>query len=305
MNIESSEENFSPGTDPNTNSVFASNYGGKTRGLSRSNNTHDFFETNVPLDSYNTGKRFTLVSGSNAILFGAGFAGGTNDAAFDRPDLRKFSGNATIRADSNGSLRTSLNLNQPLLRKMLGLRIAGLRADERDYRDGVGAKTERLYTALLFQPTPRASLRGWIEKYDSRQRNAANTLVADRVSPWLGTATRPFFNNAGLNATSTATQFTTAFNAQGADLAKSAERFNNVASAGTVVYNLNGSQPSAIRNWTNTVTSSRPLDGTQDPSIINPNIYPLDQSVIGNAMQRRWRSNIHGFVFELNPWRDL
>jgi len=305
MNIESSEENFSPGTDPNTNSVFASNYGSKTRGLSRSNNTHDFFETNVPLDSYNTGKRFTLVSGSNAILFGAGFAGGTNDAAFDRPDLRKFSGNATIRADSNGSLRTSLNLNQPLLRKMLGLRLAGLRADERDYRDGVGAKTARLYTALLFQPTPRASLRGWIEKYESRQRNAANTLVADRVSPWLGTATRPFFNNAGLNATSTATQFTTAFNAQGADLAKSAERFNNVASAGTVVYNLNGSQPSAIRNWTNTVTSSRPLDGTQDPSIIDPNIYPLDQSVIGNAMQRRWRSNIHGFVFELNPWRDL
>jgi hypothetical protein len=84
--------------------------------LSRSNNTHDFFETNVPLDTYNTGRRFTLVSGSNAILFGAGFAGGTNDVAFDRPVLRKFSGNTTIRTDSNGSLRASVNLNQPLIR---------------------------------------------------------------------------------------------------------------------------------------------------------------------------------------------
>lgn len=109
MNIESNDENFSPGTDANTNSVFSSAYGSRTRGLSRSNNTHDFFETNVPLDTYNTGKRFTLVSGSNAILFGAGFAGGTNDVAFDRPDLRKFSGNTTIRADSNGSLRARID----------------------------------------------------------------------------------------------------------------------------------------------------------------------------------------------------
>ncbi len=305
MNIESSDENFSPGTDPNTNSVFASNYGSSTRGLSRSNNTHDFFETNVPLDTYNTGKRFTLVSGSNAILFGAGFAGGTNDVAFDRPDLRKFSGNTTIRVDSHGSLRTSLNLNQPLIRNLLGFRVAGLRSDERDYRDGVGSKVERLYTSLMFQPHRRISIRGWLEKYESRQRNAANTLVADRVSPWLSTATRPFFNNAGLTPASTAAQFNTAFNAQGADLAGSAERFNNVASAGTVAYNLNGSQPTAIRNWTNTVTSRRPLDGTQDPSITDPSVYPRDQNVIGNALQRRWRSSIHGFVFELNPWRDL
>ena len=166
MNIESNDENFSPGTDPNTNGVFSSAYGSRTRGLSRSNNTHDFFETNVPLDTYNTGKRFTLVSGSNAILFGAGFAGGTNDVAFDRPDLRKFSGNTTIRADSNGSLRTSLNLSQPLIRNIHGLRVAGLRADERDYREGVGAKTDRIYGSLMFQPHKRISVRGWQEKYD-------------------------------------------------------------------------------------------------------------------------------------------
>jgi outer membrane receptor for ferric coprogen and ferric-rhodotorulic acid len=157
MNIETSDENFSPGTDPNTNSVFASNYGSSTRGLSRSNNTHDFFETNVPLDTYNTGKRFTLVSGSNAILFGAGFAGGTNDVAFDRPDLRKFTGNATVRVDSNGSLRTSLNLNQPLIRNLLGFASPASAADDRDYRDGVGSKTQRLYAALLLQPHRRIS----------------------------------------------------------------------------------------------------------------------------------------------------
>ncbi|MBL9213595.1 MAG: hypothetical protein JNL92_24230 [Opitutaceae bacterium] len=303
MNIESNDENFTPGTDPNTNSVFSSAYGSRTRGLSRSNNTHDFFETNVPLDTYNTGRRFTLVSGSNAILFGSGFAGGTNDVAFDRPDLRKFTGNTTVRADSNGSLRASLSLSQPLIRNLLGVRVAGLRADERDYREDVGSRTERLFASVLFQPSRRFALRAWYERFDQKQRNVANTLVADRVSPWLATASRPTFNNAGLTATSTAAQFNTAFNAQGADVAASLERFSNAAA--TVVYGLTGVQPTAIRNWSNTVTSRRPLDGSVDPSIIDPAIYPLDQSVVGNAMQRRWRGSIRGLIFELNPWRDL
>lgn len=302
MNTETNEENFAPGTDPNTNGVFSSAYGSRTRGLSRSNNTHDFFETNVPIDTYNTGKRFTLVSGSNAILFGAGFAGGTNDVSFERPDPRRFSGNTTVRVDSNGGIRGSLNLNQPLIRNLLGIRVAGLKTAEKDYREGVGSKTNRFYGSLLMQPTRRFVFRGWYERYDAKQRNAANTLVADRVSPWLANG-RPLFNNAGLTATSTAAQYNTAFNAQGAALAASAERVT--AAPAVMAFNLDGSQPTAIRAWINTATSRRPLDGTQDPSITDPSILPPDENVIGNAMQRRWRASIHGFVFEANPWRDL
>lgn len=302
MNIETNDENFTPGTDPNASGVFSSAYGSRTRGLSRSNNTHDFFETNVPIDTYNTGKRFTLVSGSNAILFGAGFAGGTNDVAFDRPDVRKFSGTATVRVDSRGSLRSSLNLNQPLLKNVVAFRLAGLRADEKDYREGVGSRTERLYTSLIVQPSRRLSLRGWFEHYDSKQRNAANTLVGDRVSPWIA-AGRPQFNNAGLNAATAVAQFNTAFNGQGSALAAAAERLNTAAPV--VSFGPNLAPVTSIRSWTNTVTSRRPLDGTQDPSIVDPSILPLDENIVGNAMQRRWRADIRGFLFEANPWRDL
>lgn len=302
MNTETNDENFTPGTDPNTNGVFSSAYGSRTRGLSRSNNTHDFFETNVPIDTYNTGKRFTLVSGSNAILFGAGFAGGTNDVSFERPDARRFGANTTVRVDSNGGIRGSLNLNQPLIRDLLALRVAGLKTDEKDYRDGVGSKTDRFYSSILLQPSRRFVFRGWYERFDQKQRNAANTLVADRVSPWLA-AGRPLFNNAGLTATSTAAQFNTALNGQGAALGSSAERVANALPV--VTYNLNGSQPTPIRTWINTATSRRPLDGTQDPSITDPSILPPDENIIGNAMQRRWRASIHGFIFEANPWRDL
>lgn len=303
LNIETNEENYTPGTDPATNSVFGAGYGSRTRGLTRSNNTHDFFETNVPLDTYNTGKRFTLVSGSNAILFGAGFAGGTNDVSYERPNLRRATGTATIRVDSNGGARTSLNLSQPLLRNLLAVRVAGLKANERDYRELIGSKTERLTLSFLFQPHRRFSIRGWQESFDQKQRTAANTLVSDRVTPWLATASRPYFNNAGLTPANTQAQFNAAFNAQGADLAASAERFNNAIPV--VVFNPDLSQSQPVRVWTNTVTSRRPLDGTQDPSIVDSSVYPVDQSVIGNALQRRWTATIRGFLFEYNPWSDL
>ena len=130
--------------------------------------------------------------------------------SFDRADPRRFSGNTTVRVDSNRGIRGSLNLNQPLIRNILGLRVAGLKTNEKDYREGVGSKTDRFYSSILFQPLRRLSFRGWYENYDSKQRNAANTLVADRVSPWLDNG-RPLFNNAGLTATSTAAQYNTAF----------------------------------------------------------------------------------------------
>ena len=85
--------------------------------------------------------------------------------------------------DSNGGIRGSLNLNQPLIRNLLGVRVAGLKTDEKDYREGVGSKTGRFYSSLLFQPSRRFGIRGWYERFDQKQRNAANTLVADRVSP--------------------------------------------------------------------------------------------------------------------------
>jgi hypothetical protein len=127
----------------------------------------------------------------------------SHKAAKQETDLRRFSGNTTIRVDSNNGIRGSLNLNQPLIRNLLGLRLAGLKTDEKDYREGVGSKTDRFYGSLMMQPSRRFSFRGWYERYDSKQRNAANTLVADRVSPWLANG-RPLFNNAGLTATSTA-----------------------------------------------------------------------------------------------------
>ena len=62
-------------------------------------------------------------------------------------DVVQFAGSPTLTGTwVAGSLRASINLNQPLIRNLLGLRVAGLRADERDYREGVGSKTERFYT---------------------------------------------------------------------------------------------------------------------------------------------------------------
>jgi outer membrane receptor for ferric coprogen and ferric-rhodotorulic acid len=57
--------------------------GGRTRGMGRSNRSHDFFGTNLPLDTYNT-ERFTFSSGPNAILFGNSSPTGTIDTTGGR-----------------------------------------------------------------------------------------------------------------------------------------------------------------------------------------------------------------------------
>lgn len=64
---------------------------GRTRSLAAPNNSHDFFDTFVRMDSYNT-ERFTFASGPNAILFGNSGLSGTIDTTFKRarPSRRFF-----------------------------------------------------------------------------------------------------------------------------------------------------------------------------------------------------------------------
>ena len=334
MNIELASENMSPTNldDASSVNVFGALNGSRTRGLTRSNNTHDFFETNFPIDSYNTGKRFTLVSGSNAILFGAGLAGGTNDASFERPDLRRMRGTFSHRMDNVESQRGSMNISVPVVKDRLAFRVASLLAKEQDYREGVGSDIKRNYGTVLVQPHRRISIRAWAEQNDIRIRQGVNSITTDYVTRWIESG-RPAFENLGVLATSPAAAFTTAFGPAPSatfysPLANSAARMGGNASTRPVVtYNANGSLSSNVfpQLWgTNAAISLSHNTGSflgRDPvtggslalpnsqqaerAILDPSVYPLEDSVIGNTLQRRMKGNVHGFLFELNPFKNI
>jgi len=100
--------------------------GTRVRGLVAPGATHDFFTTGTPIDTYNS-ERFTFASGPNSILFGLGNPAGVIDTSFKRAQLDRRFAETQVRGDSEGSLRSSLDINAPIVRDRLGLRMALLR----------------------------------------------------------------------------------------------------------------------------------------------------------------------------------
>ncbi|MBM3854220.1 MAG: hypothetical protein FJ399_13855, partial [Verrucomicrobia bacterium] len=332
-NIELASENMSPTSldDASSVNVFGALNGSRTRGLTRSNNTHDFFETNFPIDSYNTGRRFTLVSGSNALLFGAGLAGGTNDASFDRPDLRRIRGTFVHRTDNNNSQRGSINISVPLLKDRLAVRAASLLGKEQDYREGVGSDLKRNYGTIMFQPHRKISIRAWAEQNEIRIRQGVNSVTTDYVTRWIESG-RPAFENLGVLSTSPQAAFTAAFGPNPSatfysPISNSAARVGgNASNRPVVVFNPNGSLATNVfpQLWANSAISlshntgsflgrnpttggSLPLPASEqaERAIIDSSIYPVDESLIGNTLQRRFKGDIEGFLFELNPYKNI
>src|ERR1019366_6181284 len=84
---------------PNTNH--------RIRGLSSADNTRGFFITDVPWDSYNTG-RIDLQRGPNSILFGLGNPSGVINATLNDANFKN-KGSFEARAGSYGSYRGSLD----------------------------------------------------------------------------------------------------------------------------------------------------------------------------------------------------
>ena len=198
-NIENTNEFMSAtnaGGDFNTG-VLNTRNSGRIRGLTTPGVTHDFFQTNVMQDTYNT-ERLSISSGPNAILFGNGNPGGIVDTAFKRANVQRPRYELSLRADNYGSLRGSLDLNQPLIGDTLAVRFAAVRSDENHWRDPGGRKDTRYFGTVTFKPTRTTTLRAYYEDAMIEQTTPRNVRFGDQVTPWIN-AGRPAFNN-GLNA---------------------------------------------------------------------------------------------------------
>jgi len=169
---------------------------GRSRGLASSGRTNNFFETDIPVDTYNT-ERFTLSSGPNAILYGMGSPAGIVDATPRRANLDRQSMRIELRTDSENSLRTVLNLNQPLVKRYLALNLSVLKENTNRWRRPAGDDIERLTVGLTFKPFANTTIR--VSGEDSRIDSypARNTLVYDKITPWID-AGRPAFDNKNL-----------------------------------------------------------------------------------------------------------
>lgn len=268
--------------------------GGRTRGIGSPNRAHDFFDTVVPIDSYNT-ERFTFASGPNSILFGNAQPAGTIDTTFKRANAGRAFRSVELRFDDAGSSRGVLDVNQPIIGKdVLAVRVAALRNRTKDWRDDAFDRSDRLYVTATYKPLKQVAIRAYYERSSFHLQAALESLLQDHVTPWIE-AGRPAYNNA--------TPPTALPARTGVFVAYPAStNYYAFDGAGSVAptYGLRTNM-SQTRGY----DTIRPAPYSLESAITDAGIYPADVNYTGNSNQMKASTSITGAIAEINPFRNF
>lgn len=166
------------------------------RGFVSNSLTANFFNTVVPIDTYNT-SRLTFARGPNSILFGVGNPGGGLDTSTNRPSLEKNSGALSLRVDSFDSYRVSVDSSTVLVPNQLGLRVDLLKEDRRRYFTPARNKRDSAYAAVTYRPFPETTVVANGEVARIYQDLSRGNVVIDQVTPWrlAGSPTKAVYGN--------------------------------------------------------------------------------------------------------------
>lgn len=173
----------------------------RVRGISAPNAITDNFPSvsRIPIDTYNL-ESVEISRGPSSTLFGLGAPSGAVNIIKGRANLTKETSQVVFRADSYGGYRSSINLNRPLWKDKLAVRIAALYSDGAFPQKPSYDLTKRIFGAVTFQPFKNTTIRGNIE-YFREQRQTPNALTPrDGVTEWLQNG-KPTWNPLTFTAT--------------------------------------------------------------------------------------------------------
>lgn len=163
--------------------------GTRVRGLDTADLTRGFFATNIPMDGYNT-SRVDIQRGPASILFGLGSPAGIINNTLKDPNMQKLKVEAQFRVGSYGSAREVLDVDVPLIKGTLGLRVIGLNDKEKYRQDFTFNHDKRVYGALRWKPVLAAGVFTQIDvKAESGQIDAnrpVSVTASDFISNWFG-----------------------------------------------------------------------------------------------------------------------
>lgn len=171
------------------------NSSNRVRGLDSADNTRDFFLTDIPWDSYNTG-RVDLQRGPNSILFGVGSPAGIINASINDASFRR-SYRGELIVDQWGSVRGSVDANHVLIKDQLALRLGYLDDRRKFEQEPAFNDQKRLYLAMRYDPNlfgkdHHTALRVKYENGDVDSNNPRSLPPIDRITPWFDS----YFNKA-------------------------------------------------------------------------------------------------------------
>lgn len=181
----------------------------RTRGLA-SSRLLDFFNTNVSMDVYNTG-RLEQSSGPNAILFGIGSAGGSVNVTTKRALIQRSLYSLRSQVGSHDAWRFEADANQVLRPGFLALRVMGLNEASKSWRTWEYSNQKRFTAAATVQPWTGTTVQLSYEGGRADRSIALQWNAEDQLKQWLasGRPVRSGFWAAANTATDQALGMTT------------------------------------------------------------------------------------------------
>jgi iron complex outermembrane recepter protein len=146
--------------------------------------TRNYFRRPLQTDSYNA-DRIEENRGPNSILFGIGSAGGLLNTVTKQAVLRREFRRASFTFGSNESYRGTVDLNQPLLKGKLAVRVNAVYGEQGHFRHHIKNDTKRLHLASTWQARPTTRFRVDYEIGEIDQITARGVPPLDGVSRWM------------------------------------------------------------------------------------------------------------------------
>lgn len=127
----------------------------RIRGLSAATRTINYFVSEIPFDSYISG-RIDINRGSNSFLFGLGSPGGIINSQLAQAEFRD-EGQIDIRLstenfESNYSQRGSINVNREIIEDTLAVRVAAMKEEKEFTQQPAYFDQQRYYVAAKLKP---------------------------------------------------------------------------------------------------------------------------------------------------------
>lgn len=146
----------------------------------------------IPIDTYNIDS-VEISRGPNSTLFGLGSAAGTVNINRAEANVSRASNEVQLRGDDYGGYRASFNLNRPILKDQLAVRIAALYASNAYKQKPSSDLTKRITGDFVYKPFKNTTIHGMFEQY-LENRQAPNSITPrDGITEWLNSG-RPTWN---------------------------------------------------------------------------------------------------------------
>ena len=158
----------------------------RIRGIGAANITVNGFSgtSNLPTDTYNL-ESAEISRGPNSSIAGLGDATGTVNLNIARANPTRSTTRFEGRVDSYGGWRTSMDLNRPLIKDKLAVRLLGVHEEKGYERKPSIDRTDRWMGAISYRPFKGTSLRVTYEHFGNYNQRPNATPPRDGVSEWL------------------------------------------------------------------------------------------------------------------------